>query len=304
MNQAKTVLRSFRPPFLLLTPACVLLGVASASLSPGPIEPIPAALILLGALAAHISVNTFNEYFDFKSGLDQTTQRTPFSGGSGALVEEPNAAQHVLLAAVASLLLTVAIGIYFMLIAGTVLLPLGLAGVAIIITYTQWLNRSPWLCLIAPGIGFGLLMVTGTHLVLRESVSFTAVLLSLVPFFLVNNLLLLNQIPDITADRAAGRNHLPIAYGINASVSAYGLFTLAAGACIVGCALSPKVSNWALLALLPLIAGGMATLIFARFARAGDKTDTDLALLMPALPLNVICALLTPTTLALAIFIT
>ncbi len=41
-------------------------------------------LALLGAFLAHISVNTLNEYFDFKSGLDLETIKTPFSGGSGA----------------------------------------------------------------------------------------------------------------------------------------------------------------------------------------------------------------------------
>ena len=47
-------------------------------------------LVLIGAVSAHISVNTFNEYFDFLSGLDAKTVKTPFSGGSGALVENPN----------------------------------------------------------------------------------------------------------------------------------------------------------------------------------------------------------------------
>jgi len=42
-------------------------------------------LALLGAFLAHVSVNTLNEYYDFKSGLDLETIRTPFSGGSGAL---------------------------------------------------------------------------------------------------------------------------------------------------------------------------------------------------------------------------
>ena len=36
---------------------------------------------------------------------------------------------------------------------------------------------------------------------------------SLVPFFLVNNLLLLNQFPDVAADRQAGRRHLLVQHG-------------------------------------------------------------------------------------------
>jgi hypothetical protein len=49
-------------------------------------------LIFIGALFAHISVNTLNEYFDFKSGLDLTANKTPFSGGSGALPNTPDVA--------------------------------------------------------------------------------------------------------------------------------------------------------------------------------------------------------------------
>ena len=30
-----------------------------------------------------MSVNGFNEYFDYRSGLDERTNKTPFSGGSG-----------------------------------------------------------------------------------------------------------------------------------------------------------------------------------------------------------------------------
>ena len=35
------------------------------------------------------------EYLDFRSGLDAQTTKTPFSGGSGALIESPHAADTV-----------------------------------------------------------------------------------------------------------------------------------------------------------------------------------------------------------------
>ena len=79
----KTILGPMRLPFLILTPACVFLGVATAYRTNGSVDLFNVLLALLGALAAHISVNSFNEYSDFKSGLDEKTSRTPFSGGSG-----------------------------------------------------------------------------------------------------------------------------------------------------------------------------------------------------------------------------
>jgi len=96
------ILGPMRLPFLLLTPACVSLGVERPF---DPQEPSMPSLvfIVIGALCAHISVNAFNEYFDFKSGLDFRTHRTPFSGGSGTLPENPQNAHYALVTASVSL---------------------------------------------------------------------------------------------------------------------------------------------------------------------------------------------------------
>ncbi|MDH5182207.1 MAG: prenyltransferase, partial [Gammaproteobacteria bacterium] len=87
------LLGATRPPFLILTPACVFLGYATATLAAPQIDMMLFLLVLAGALCAHISVNAFNEYFDFKSGLDLHTTRTPFSGGSGSLPANPQMAR-------------------------------------------------------------------------------------------------------------------------------------------------------------------------------------------------------------------
>jgi 1,4-dihydroxy-2-naphthoate octaprenyltransferase len=73
-----------------------------------------------------------------------------------------------------------------------------------------------------------------------------------VPFFLVNNLLLLNQYPDIKADANAGRNHFPIAYGVNRSNMVYGFFSLATAAIIIGYVLTGHLPMLSLIALLPM----------------------------------------------------
>ena len=109
----------------------------------------------------------------------------------------------------------------------------GLLGIAIIIAYTRWINRLPWLCLIAPGLGFGPLMVGISYVALSAPMDLPVFLLTLIPFFLVNNLLLLNQYPDIEADRAAGRNHIPIRYGITVSNLIFLAFMLAAFSLVV-----------------------------------------------------------------------
>ena len=90
------VLGPLRLPFVVLTPCCVAVGVATAYRSAGALDPAWAIWVLLGAIASHVSVNAFNEYFDFRSGLDGTTQRTPFSGGSGTLPAHPELAMTTL----------------------------------------------------------------------------------------------------------------------------------------------------------------------------------------------------------------
>ncbi|HUU74420.1 MAG TPA: hypothetical protein VMW70_17470, partial [Burkholderiales bacterium] len=75
-SKAKTLLRAARLPFLVLTPVSIFLGYAASAATSGGIDFTEAMLVFLGAVAAHISVNTFNEYFDFRSGLDATTSKT------------------------------------------------------------------------------------------------------------------------------------------------------------------------------------------------------------------------------------
>lgn len=142
------------------------------------------ALALIGALLAHISVNALNEYFDFKSGLDFTTTKTKFSGGSGALPKNPGMVNAVLAVGTTSLIATLLIGIFFIWKLGLGIAPIGIAGLFLIITYTGWINRHPFLCLIAPGVGFGFLMVIGTQYVLMGEYTHLSWLAAALPFFL------------------------------------------------------------------------------------------------------------------------
>lgn len=292
----RSLLQSLRLPFLVLTPACVLLGCATAWRALGHLEPELVLATLVAALFAHISVNTLNEYHDFVSGLDLETRKTPYSGGSGALPAHPEMAAAVLAAGLLSLGVVVLAGIYFLYLRGLVLLPAGVTGLLLIATYTRWLNRSPWLCLVAPGLGFGPLMVTGTHFVLSGSISAQAIIAALVPFFLVNNLLLLNQYPDIEADAHAGRRHLPIVYGTPLANLVYGLFTAAAAAVLlfgVYYGILPGAALFALLAVTPAAVALAGAIHY--HGRIGHHPQY--------LAANVVTAVLTPCILAGALFV-
>lgn len=251
------VFQSTRPNFVILAPICTLLGIATAQHTHGDISIMNAVLLMLTASTAHISVNLLNEYQDFTSGLDLATLKTPFSGGSGSLPESPHAAKAVFSAARFFLVITISLGLYFVYLAGWPLLIAGMIGIGIISTYTQSINRQPWLCLITPGLAFGPIIVGASYYVLTGEFKLTALLISLIPFFLVNNLLLVNQYPDIKADKAHGRNHFPIHFGTTTSNKVYLLFVIAACACLMTAALLkliPASSLFALVAAIPAFA--------------------------------------------------
>jgi 1,4-dihydroxy-2-naphthoate octaprenyltransferase len=296
MSKSKDILGPMRVPFLILTPACVLLGIATAVRSGVHIHPLHVILVLLGAICTHISVNAFNEYDDFKSGLDTRTERTPFSGGSGTLPANPEMARTALIIALVSFAIVALTGLYFTWLRGLTLLPLGLLGMFVIIAYTPWLTRLPLLCLIAPGLGFGPLMVMGTHFALTGQYSWMAFVASLVPFFLVSNLLLLNQFPDVEADKTVGRRHFPILIGRHLSSFIFSSFlVLTYLAIVVGVALS-------ILPVGSLL--GLATLILAIPLLKGTiNYAEDIHALIPFMGNNVMVNLLTPVLVAVGLFI-
>lgn len=288
--------QSMRIPFLLLTPVSVFLGASIVAASHAEIQwqlLIPA---LAGALLAHVSVNTLNEYLDFKSGLDLATEKTPFSGGSGALPQDPDTANAVLVLGVASLLATLAIGLFFVQVRGPGIIPIGVLGLALVITYTPWINKHPLLCLIAPGAGFGLAMVAGTQYVMEGMYRPLSWVVALVPFFLVNNLLLLNQYPDIEADREAGRNHFPIAYGVRLSNLAYGFSLLMAAVIVLGGVAAGWLPALSLAALLP-----MSLALFSLYGAV--KHGSAIGGLPHYLAANVAAAILTPLVLGLSLIL-
>lgn len=285
-----------RAPFLLLALVAWAIGAAAACWLPGTVHGGHALLALLAAVLAHTAVNSLNEYHDFRSGLDLHTTRTPFSGGSGVLPRQPQWAPLALGLGLVTLLASGLIGLYLLQAGGPAALVLGLLGVALVVTYTPWLNRNPWLCLLAPGVGFGPVIVAGTGVVLTGGLDPRLLVASLPMLFLASNLLLLNQLPDREADAGAGRRHLPIVIGARGSLYVFGGFLLAAYASLL--------LGWAG-GLLPVGAlAGLATLPLGIVVwRGAWRHHADVARLTPVLGQNVLLVLGTGGLLAAGLFL-
>lgn len=272
-----------RPRFLLLSVVLVFLGTSIAWYD-GNFHLGFTLLALVGLLLAHISVNVLNDYFDYRSGIDLATQKTPFSGGSGILPAARLTPTQVLWLGVVSLLLTIPIGIYFVLARGWLLLPLILAGALCIVLYTPFILKTKWPEWVA-GLGLGTLPVLGAYFVQTASYTLPAVIAAIPSGILVHNLLLLNEFPDVEADRRANRQTLPIIMGKEKAGVVYSVLTITVYLWIIGGVVTRVMPVWALLALL--------TLPFAVKAIKGALKPQGMDRLMPAIANNVLVVLLT-----------
>lgn len=288
-----------RPQFLLLTPACFLIGVGTAAWVRGGLGKIPwgyALIAFLGALAAHIATNVLNDYFDYQSGLDLKTNPTPFSGGSGILPKGLMQAKSALYLGLGALAVTAAVGVYFLFVRGWGILPLGIVGLLLVTFYSPWVTRHPLICLIAPGLGFGPLMVMGTHYVLVGRYDTVSLLASFVPGLLVSNLLLINQFPDVEADAAAKRRHLPILIGRERSAWIYAAFAIGAFLWVLVAAI---MGLFPLTTLITFLFFPLALITVVGAIKNAERIDR----LIPYLGRNVIYTLTTPLLLGIGFMI-
>jgi 1,4-dihydroxy-2-naphthoate octaprenyltransferase len=107
-------------------------------------------------------------------------------------------------------------------------------------------------------------------------------------------LLLLNQFPDLEADKDVGRRHLPILIGRRKSAWIYVGFLVATYGLIVLCVYLTFLPISGLLGLVSLVLAIPAAFLSVRYAN-------DMERLKPALALNVAVTLSTPVLVAIGI---
>lgn len=295
-----------RSNFLLLSVLLVGIGLSLAAwrMSADDVFSFVRALLLVvGVVLTHISVNLFNEYSDYKTGIDFKTRRTPFSGGSGMMQAGKTNPRSVLTAAIATLFIALVIGVYFCIISHWLLIVIVAIGGIAIVFYTDYLAK--WLLgELFAGLTLGSLVVIGTYIAMTahwqqpisDVLPLEVLLVSLPPGILTSLLLFLNEFPDVEADREGGRFHLVIWLGRKRAsyLYAFGLFLVFALIIILPIfALTPP---WILLALLTVPVAFRAGVTAIRYAE-------DIERLLPALGMNVIVVLATDALLAVGYLI-
>ena len=271
-----------RPQYLLLPVVLVFLGTSIAWYDDA-FHLGHALLALVGLLLAHICVNAFNDYFDYRSGVDLATKRTPFSGGTGILPAGLLKPRQVLWFGLVSFLLTIPIGVYFIIVSGWLLLPLLIIGAISILIYTPLLLKMGWPEW-AAGAGLGTLPVLGAYFIQTGDYTLPVLIASIPSGILVHNLLLLNEFPDTEADSKGGRRTLPIAAGKRKASIVYSVLTGIVYLWIIGIAVAEQ-EPFLLIALL--------TLPLAIKAIQGALQYQEMSRLVPAMVNNVLVVLLT-----------
>ena len=239
-----------RPQFLLLSVVLAFLGTCIAWYD-GAFHLGYAILAFVGLLLTHISVNVLNDYFDYRSGVDLETRRTPFSGGSGILPAALLKPRQVFWFGLGSFLLAIPIGIYFVIVRGWLLLPLLLIAAVCILLYTPVILKIKWPEW-SPGLGLGTLPVLGAYFVQTGEYTLPAVIAAIPSGFLVHNLLLLNEFPDVEADSKASRKTLPITMGKAKASIVYSVLTMLVYLWITVAAVTRVMPAFSLIALLTL----------------------------------------------------
>jgi 1,4-dihydroxy-2-naphthoate polyprenyltransferase len=259
LNKLNNWFLETRPQFLILSVILAILGTAIAWYD-GKVNVWQAVLAGFGLILTHASVNILNDYFDFRSGIDLAVKRTPFSGGSGILPAHKMTPRQVLFLGIVCLVLAVPIGIYFIVVSGWQLLPLLVFAAFFIVLYSPLILKHPWPEW-AAGAGLGALPILGMYFVQAHGYTYHAWIACVPSFFLVHNLLLLNEFPDVEADKIGHRMTMPITLGNRnaaiiytiANIATYAWIIVWVAAGLLGWTGKPMaMPPWTLLALLTL----------------------------------------------------
>ena len=282
----KGIVTVIRVPFLILALILGILGAAVAWYESRrfgtPFHAGYALLATFGLLVAHAAVNIFNDYFDCRSGLDYKTRRTPFSGGSGAIPSGMLTLREALWLGIFCFAFIIPIGVFFTMVKGWMLVPLLVLATLLIVLYTPVILKMgypEW----SPGLGLGILPVLGAYFVHVGEYTLSAFIASMPSYFLVHNLLLLNEFPDVDADVTIGRRTLPIVLGRKGAAVVFSLFLILVYFWIVGAVILRTMPVWTLLTLLTLP-------IAVQVIRGAFRYD-DMDVFLPVMMKNVLLIL-------------
>lgn len=238
-----------RPHTLTAAFAPVFLGTMIAlTYGNGPLNFTLFLAMLIASLLLQIATNMFNEYYDFKRGLD--TEES--IGIGGAIVRNGVKPKTVLNIAFILYGISVVIGIYICIQTSWWLAVVGLLSMAIGYYYTGGpypIAYTPFGELVS-GVVMGMFLILIAFYIQTGTVTSDSVLLSIPSTLLVAAIMMANNIRDLEGDKRSGRKTLAILVGRPTAVTVLMLFFLISYIWIITLILIGHLTPWALLVLL------------------------------------------------------
>ncbi len=220
-----TLLLAARPQYLGASVAPVLVGSALGYAVTGSLSVGLFVLATLAIMALHAGANVVNDYFDHVSQNDWVNQNpTPFSGGSRFIQNGLLSPKATLLVGLAYLAIGSGIGLLIVFLTQSAfILGIGLAGVLGAFFYTAGPIQLGYRGVgeIVIGLLFGILPVFGSYYLQSRSVDILPLLPALIVAILIFLVILINEFPDLAADRQVHKRTMIVAFGVPFSIGVY-----------------------------------------------------------------------------------
>jgi 1,4-dihydroxy-2-naphthoate octaprenyltransferase len=206
------------------------------------------ALTILGCVAIHSASNLVNDFFDYRSGVDQPDN----FGAVNVLVRRLMSPMQVSIEAAGAFGVAFACGVYLAIQAGSAQGPL----IALIVfgALSAYFYTAPPFAFKNRGFGdiqvmvsFALAMVFGAFYVQAHTLSWLPVIDALPVGLLVVDILHINNLRDIPSDRAAGITTIAIALGENGAKRLHVIYVAGAFAVTVVLVAFSLLSPWTLI---------------------------------------------------------
>lgn len=259
-----------RAPFLTATLIPVGLGAAVAALE-GMFAWGLFGITVLGAVCAHLGLNIANDIFDTRSGADDANVTpTMFSGGSRVLQYGLVSMRQMWALCIGFYTVAIACGLALVVMRGTGLLWLGIAGILISYFYTapplKLVHRG--LGEIAVALGFGPIMTLGAYWVQTQHYAWRPFVLSLPVAVMVMLILYANEIPDRFSDARVGKRTLVVRLPKSGVIAGY-VASVAAAYVVVVAGVAARLLPWP--SLLALLTVPLAIRVARTLDRAYDR---------------------------------
>lgn len=193
----------------------------------GTINLLLAFVLFLICTLMQAAANTLNDYLDYKKGTDSRENSSEDAFDAVLVYNNINPA-HVLIFAIAQLIVAALLGCYIVYISGIIPLVIGIIGAVVVVIYSA--GRTPLSYLpigeLAIGITMGGLIPLACVYVLSGVLDWWLALVALPLMIGIGMILATNNTCDIEKDIAAHRHTLAVTLGRDNAVSLYKLVIL------------------------------------------------------------------------------